>query len=116
MAKNIKEVEVCVEVSEQIEPVEYKIPRGAINAIICQLLPDVSVSYDEIVQVVRQAYPTANTSTKSVASIARDLRADGVFIPSRRQEAKPKAPKAPEYATKTEDEVNNILAALRANK
>jgi hypothetical protein len=59
--------------------------RGLISAMVrCQLM-DTDDSYAVIVGRVKAKFPNANTSTRSVASVASDLRKDGVAVASRRQ-------------------------------
>lgn len=58
--------------------------RGLISAMVrCELM-DTTDSYAAIVERVKAKYPNANTTTRSVASVASDLRKDGVAIASRR--------------------------------
>lgn len=47
------------------------------------LVQDQSLSYAAIVDLVKVEFPHAKTTTKSVASIASDLRRRGVLLPSR---------------------------------
>ena len=56
---------------------------GLIGTMVAELLMDRSLGYSQIVHRVRLAFPAANTSTKSVASTARDLRKKGVDVPRR---------------------------------
>ena len=59
--------------------------RGKVCTMIRDLLVDpAQYSYLDIVKMVIQAHPLANTSTRSVASIAADLRRDGVAVAMRK--------------------------------
>jgi hypothetical protein len=58
--------------------------QGApIGSLITELLLKPELDYAQIVWRVKQAFPDAKTSTKSVATTARDLRRSGVALPSR---------------------------------
>lgn len=58
--------------------------RGLISAKVRCLLMDTDDSYKLIVEAVKAAFPEANTTTRSVASVAAELRKDGVMIAFRR--------------------------------
>lgn len=64
-----------------------KSPRGAIGALVIELL-GTEMPYEDIVKQVRETYPDARTTARSIASVAMDLRRDGVNVPSRRKPAK----------------------------
>ncbi len=66
------------------------IPRGAIGAMSIELLTASDEPYESIVAKIVAKYPTAKTTARSLASIAMDLRRDGVEVPSRRKPAKAK--------------------------
>ena len=70
---------------------EPKSERGAIGRLVIDLLVDTDDDYATIVGKIREQYPSAKTTARSIASIAADLRRDGVDVKSRR---KVKAPKA----------------------
>lgn len=74
------------------------IPRGAIGAMSIELLTGSDEPYADIVAKIVAKYPTAKTTARSLASVAMDLRRDGVEVPSRRKPAKAKTEpaKAPE--------------------
>lgn len=63
-----------------------KAPRGAIGNLVMELL-QTETPYEDIVSRVRGAYPSARTTARSIASVAMDLRASGLTIPSRRKVA-----------------------------
>lgn len=67
-----------------------KPPRGGIMAMSIQLLTETAMPYDEIVEEIKKAFPQARTTTRSLASVAMDLRKDNIEVPSRRKVAKPK--------------------------
>lgn len=81
--------------------VEEKAPRGAIGALVIELLVT-DMPYADIVETVKAKYPMAKTTARSIASVAMDLRRDGIEVPSRRKPAAPKPVKAPKPAAKTE--------------
>ena len=74
-------------------PVEPLIPRGAIGAMSIELLTASDEPYEAIVGKIVARYPTAKTTARSLASVAMDLRRDGVDVPSRRKPAKAKEAK-----------------------
>lgn len=76
------------------------IPRGAIGAMSIELLTASDELYESIVAKIVAKYPTAKTTARSLASVAMDLRRDGVEVPSRRKPAKAKvqAETAPQQA------------------
>ena len=74
------------------------IPRGAIGAMSIELLTASDEPYESIVAKIVAKYPTAKTTARSLASVAMDLRRDGMDVPSRRKPAKAKQAKAGEAA------------------
>ena len=60
-------------------------PRSAatIGALVAELLIDPDLSYAEIVERVKEQFPNARTTARSVASVAVALRKKGVEIPKR---------------------------------
>jgi hypothetical protein len=62
--------------------------RGLITALVKRLLQETELGYAEIVAKVRTAFPTAATTTRSVASTASEMRAKGLAVPTRRRAAK----------------------------
>lgn len=79
--------------SDGTAPQVEKSPRGAIGALVIELLVT-DMPYEDIVARVRSTYPDARTTARSIASVAMDLRRDGVDVPSRRKPAKAKPAKA----------------------
>ena len=67
---------------------EPKSERGAIGRLVISLLVDTDDDYATIVGKVREAHPDAKTTARSIASIAADLRRDGVDVKSRRKAKK----------------------------
>jgi hypothetical protein len=59
-------------------------PTATISASVRKLLADPSLSYDDIVQMVRAAHPDAATTTRSVASVASEMRRRGVAVAMRK--------------------------------
>jgi hypothetical protein len=57
---------------------------------IRELVMDDSLSWGDIVLMCQDKFPGCKTSTKSVASIARDMRKDGVDVPHRTKKGTPK--------------------------
>lgn len=68
-----------------------KTERGAIGRMVIDLLTKTDDDYATMVGKIKEAFPEAKTTARSIASIAADLRRDGVDVKSRR---KVKAPKA----------------------
>lgn len=56
-----------------------------IGAVIAEMVMDAALSYDMIVNLIHAKFPKANTSARSVASVAARLRKDGVDVPMRRK-------------------------------
>jgi hypothetical protein len=70
-----------------------KSPRGAIGVMVMDLL-QTDMPYKDIVTKVRETYWDAKTTERSVASVAMDLRRDGIHVPPRRKPAAIKPLKA----------------------
>lgn len=70
------------------------IPRGAIGALSIELLTASDEPYADIVAKIKAIYPAAMTTPRSLASVAMDLRRDGIEVPSRRKPAKVKTDEA----------------------
>lgn len=62
--------------------------KVTIGSAVTDLLMDATLSYDAIVDLIHAKFKGANTSARSIASIAARLRKTGVDVPSRRK-AKP---------------------------
>lgn len=56
---------------------------GSLSRRVESLLKDTTMSYADIVSTVRSEFPSANTSTKSVASVACTMRKKGINVPLR---------------------------------
>lgn len=56
---------------------------GRLSRMVEQLVRDTTMSYTDIVAKVREEFPSANTSTKSVASVACVMRKKGINVPLR---------------------------------
>lgn len=56
---------------------------GAIGKMVEELLKDASLNYFQIVEKIADAFPSARTSRRSVASVAADLRKRGLEVPMR---------------------------------
>jgi hypothetical protein len=56
---------------------------GPIGSLVADLLAKPELGYEQIVWRVKQSFPDAKTTTKSVATVARDLRRNGIAIPRR---------------------------------
>ena len=59
-----------------------RLPTSSIRARAEALLKK-PLAYDQVVAKVREAFPDANTSTKSVAWYASRMRAAGMILPDR---------------------------------
>lgn len=56
---------------------------GGLSRLVEGLVRDTTMSYVDIVAKVKEEYPDANTSTKSVASVACVMRKKGINVPLR---------------------------------
>lgn len=56
---------------------------GSLSRRVEALVRDTTMSYADIVSTVREEFPYANTSTKSVASVACVMRKKGINVPLR---------------------------------
>lgn len=68
--------------AQENEVVEPKAPK--IGEVVSRLVMDATLSYDTIVNMIRAQFSDAQTSARSVASVAARLRKDGVDVPKRR--------------------------------
>lgn len=59
-------------------------PKATIGDSVRRLLLDGSLTYAQIVDLVRAAHPEAATTARSVASVACAMRKDGTDVPTRR--------------------------------
>lgn len=82
------------DVDEEATRLLTPIPRGAIGAMSIELLIASDEPYADIVAKIKAVYPAAMTTARSLASVAMDLRRDGVEVPSRRKPAKAKTDEA----------------------
>lgn len=57
--------------------------KGGVCRTVARLLVDTDLPYAAIVEHVKTLHPGASTSTRSVASIAADLRRFGMDLPKR---------------------------------
>lgn len=79
-----------------------KSPRGAIGIMVMDLL-QTDMPYKDIVTKVRETYWDAKTTERSIASVAMDLRRDGVNVPPRRKPAAPKTKSTAQAAPTAEE-------------
>ncbi len=56
---------------------------GSLSRMVEGLVRDTTMSYADIVAAVREQHPHAQTSTKSVASVACVMRKKGIHVPLR---------------------------------
>lgn len=59
--------------------------RGAVGRMVAELLADPALGYEAIVEAVRDKFPAANTTVRSVASTACVMRKKGAAVPVRRK-------------------------------
>lgn len=71
--------------SEEGENAEDTTENLTIGSVVSQLVLNPLLSYDQIVDMIRSQFPGANTSRRSVASVAARLRKAGVIVPLRRK-------------------------------
>ena len=56
---------------------------GSLSRRVENLVKTTTMSYTDIVAVIKEEFPHANTSTKSVASVACVMRKKGIPVPLR---------------------------------
>lgn len=56
---------------------------GTLSRRVEALVRDTTMSYADIVATIKEEFPHANTSTKSVASVACVMRKKGINVPLR---------------------------------
>lgn len=56
-----------------------------IGSVVTDLLMDATLSYDAIVDMIHTQFKGANTTARSIASVAARLRKSGVDVPTRRK-------------------------------
>lgn len=76
-----KKIETAPEAEQQQVTDEKKITIGS---IVTEMVMDAALTYDNIVDMVREQFPEANTSRRSVASVASRLRKAGIDVPKRK--------------------------------
>ena len=59
--------------------------KVTIGSVVTDLLMDATLSYDAIVDMIHDQFKGANTSARSIASVAARLRKTGVDVPTRRK-------------------------------
>lgn len=62
--------------------------RGAIGRLVREMLADPANDYAGIVAKVKEQFPDAKTTARSIASVAADMRRDGIEVTSRRKQKK----------------------------
>ena len=70
-------------VNESLTWIPGPAPRGGLSRMVESLILNSPLTYGQIVMRVRENYPDCRTSTKSVASVARDLKKKGYPVPNR---------------------------------
>ncbi len=83
-ADNIPQCEQTVDQKIAAAKVQGPEPRRTIGSLVQELLMDPDLGYLAIVDRVKTDFPDANTSVRSVASVAAVLRKKGVDVPLRR--------------------------------
>ncbi len=77
-------LEQKLEVAAEVDGTEDKTAKVTIGSVISELVMDAALSYDQIVSLVWAQFDDAQTSRRSVASVAARLRKNGVNVPLRR--------------------------------
>lgn len=72
------------EVTEKASDIPSEQPKPTIGSLVQELLMDEALDYATIVDAVMAEFPNAQTSARSVASVAAVLRKKGVDVPMRR--------------------------------
>jgi hypothetical protein len=65
-----------------------KAAQETVGEIAKKLLVETDQTYPEIVEAIKAKHPKAQTTARSVASIACNLRKKGIEVPMRRTSAK----------------------------
>lgn len=58
--------------------------RGALTRLVESMLMDAEITYLDIIHAVLAEFPEANTSARSIASVAAGMRRKGIEVPMRR--------------------------------
>lgn len=69
---------------EETTPAKEEQAKPTIQSIIAELVMQPELTYLQIADMVREQVEGANTSTRSVASVASRMRKQGVDVPTRR--------------------------------
>lgn len=70
--------------TENAAPAKEKQAKPTIQSIIAELVMQPELTYLQIADMVREQIKGANTSTRSVASVASRMRKAGVDVPMRK--------------------------------
>jgi len=77
-------LEQKIEVAAEVDGTADETKKVTIGSVISELVMDAALSYDQIVSLVWAQFEDAQTSRRSVASVAARLRKSGVNVPLRR--------------------------------
>ena len=77
-------LEQKLEVAAEVDGTTDETKKVTIGSVISELVMDAALSYDQIVSLVWAQFEDAQTSRRSVASVAARLRKSGVNVPLRR--------------------------------
>jgi hypothetical protein len=66
---------------------EPRVPKEGVCKMVRELLLETDLAYASIRQMALAKFPEANTSTKSIASLARDMKKKGIAVPPRKGKA-----------------------------
>ena len=72
---------------ETVEPAPI-VKKMKIGSVVSEMLTSTDMAYDAIVEAIIKQFPQANTTARSIASVAARLRKTGVDVPTRRKAAK----------------------------
>lgn len=75
--------------------------RGGLTRLVESLLMDAELSYLDIINAVLKDFPKANTSARSIASVAAGMRRKGIEVPMRRPAKKEEPANAEKKAVDT---------------
>ena len=70
--------------TENAAPAKEEQAKPTIQSIIAELVMQPELTYLQIVDMVREQIDGANTSTRSVASVASRMRKAGIDVPMRK--------------------------------
>jgi hypothetical protein len=81
-AYRLRSVKAYLRLRELRKP-KVSAPKGELSRLVESLLMDGSLTYRDILEAVKAEFPDANTTNKSIASVASVMRRKGHDVPKR---------------------------------